>query len=73
MRIPAKHSRLTGENAQPRPRRGQHTLEYMILLTLIMAGIIIGGPYVIRSWNAQIKGWEDSVVDSMTDPLTNEN
>jgi hypothetical protein len=50
-------------------RNGQHALEYMVLLTLIMAGMIIGAPYVIRSWNAQIKGWEDSVVDSMTDPL----
>lgn len=50
-------------------QKGQHTLEYMILLILIMAGIIIGGPYVIRSWNAQVKGWEDSVVDSMDDPL----
>lgn len=49
--------------------KGQHTLEHMILLILIMAGIIIGGPYAIRSWNAQMKGWEDSVVDSMTDPL----
>ncbi|MBI5024361.1 MAG: hypothetical protein HZC18_05090, partial [Candidatus Omnitrophica bacterium] len=49
----------------PRDRRGQHTLEYLILMTLLMAGIIIGGPYVIRSWNAQMKGWEDSVVDSM--------
>src|SRR3989338_5072375 len=55
----------------PKPTRknAQHTLEYMILLTLIMAGIIIGGPYAIRSWNAQVKGWEDSVIDSMTDPL----
>ncbi|MBI5024490.1 MAG: hypothetical protein HZC18_05750 [Candidatus Omnitrophica bacterium] len=58
------------QNARPRQKRGQHTLEYLILMTLIMAGIIIGGPYVIRSWNAQMKGWEDSVVDSMTDPLT---
>ena len=54
-------------------KNGQHALEYTILVTLIMAGIIIGGPYVIRSWNAQVKGWEDSVRDSMTDPLTNEN
>ena len=54
-------------------KNGQHALEYIILVTLIMAGIIIGGPYVIRSWNAQMKGWEDSVRDSMTDPLTNEN
>ncbi len=49
--------------------KGQHTLEHMILLILIMAGIIIGGPYAIRSWNAQMKGWEGSVIDSMTDPL----
>lgn len=62
MPIPIKHPRFTSKN-------GQHTLEYMILLTLIMAGIIIGGPYAIRSWNAQMKGWEDSVMDSMTDPL----
>ena len=50
-------------------QNGQHALEYIILITLIMAGIIGGGPYVIRSWNAQMKGWEDSVRDSMTDPL----
>jgi len=47
----------------------QHTIEYAILLTLIMAGIIISGPYVIRSWNANLKGWEDSVQDSLQDPL----
>ena len=50
-------------------KSAQHILEYMILLILIMAGIIIGGPYVIRSWNAQMKGWEDSAIDSMNDPL----
>ncbi|MDP8211754.1 MAG: hypothetical protein P9X22_00500 [Candidatus Zapsychrus exili] len=27
------------------------------------------GPYVIRSWNANMKGWEDSVKDSFNDPL----
>ena len=64
--------KLTQKNAQSRQRRGQHLLEYMVLSILIMAGIIIGGPYVIRSWNAQVKGWEDSVVDSMNDPLLNE-
>lgn len=61
--MPIKPSKFASQN-------GQHALEYMILVTLIMAGIIIGGPYVIRSWNAQMKGWEDSVVDSMIDPLT---
>lgn len=27
------------------------------------------GPYIIRSWNASIKGYEDAVVDSYEDPL----
>ena len=52
--------KIKGTNAQ-------HTIEYAILLTLIMAGIIIAGPYVIRSWNANLKGWEDSVQDSLQD------
>ena len=47
--------------------RGQQAMEYIVLMTLIMAGIIISGPYVIRSWNANLKGWEDSVVDSMNE------
>jgi len=50
-------------------RQGQHTIEYAILLILIMAGIIIAGPYVVRSWNANLKGWEDSVEDTLQDPL----
>lgn len=48
---------------------GQHAIEYMTVIILIMAGIIIGGPYVIRSWNAQMKSWDDSVTDSLQDPL----
>ncbi|MCA9401689.1 MAG: hypothetical protein KC713_08680 [Candidatus Omnitrophica bacterium] len=52
---------------------GQNFMEYAVLLMTVMAGIIIMGPYVTRSWNAQLKGWEDSVVDSMTDPLLEGN
>ena len=52
-------------------RQAQHTLEYSILILMIMVGIIITGPYVMRSWNARVKGWEDSVYDSMQDPLLN--
>ena len=48
---------------------GQHTVEIIVLITLIMAGILIMGPYVIRSWNANLKGWEDSAVDSVEDPF----
>ncbi len=50
-------------------KKGQNLLEYSTLLILVMSGIIIMGPYVIRSWNAHVKGWEDSVSDSQQDPL----
>jgi len=52
-----------------RSNSGQHSLEYTMILLLVMAGIILGGPYVVRSWNANLKGWEDSVIDSFDDPL----
>ena len=48
---------------------GQHTVEYVILIIIVMAGIITMNRYVIRSWNANLKGWEDSAIDSMEDPL----
>jgi len=50
-------------------KEGQHTLEYAILLILVMAGIVTMGRYVIRSWNANLQGWADSALDSMEDPL----
>jgi len=48
---------------------GQHILEYALLTILVMVGIIVMGPYVIRSWNANVKGIEDSVQDSFQDPI----
>ncbi|MCD4781209.1 MAG: hypothetical protein K8S27_11785 [Candidatus Omnitrophica bacterium] len=51
----------------------QHLIEYTIVLTLVSASIIIMSPYVIRSWNAAIKGWEDSVKDSFEDRLPTTN
>ena len=50
-------------------KEGQHTIEYAVLMILVMAGIITMGRYVIRSWNASLKGYEDSAIDSMEDPL----
>jgi len=50
-------------------KEGQHTIEYAVLMILIMAGIVTMGRYVVRSWNANLKGWEDSAIDSMEDPL----
>jgi len=50
-------------------QQGQHMIEYSILLTLVMAGIIIMSRYVIRSWNANLQGWDDSIIDSIEDPM----
>lgn len=52
-------------------QRAQHMYEYTIIVVLIAAGIIVGGLYAIRAWNANVKGWEESVVDSFDDPLSN--
>lgn len=49
--------------------KAQQALEFSIMVALIVAGIIIMGPYVIRSWNANMKTTEDSVTDSFRDPL----
>jgi hypothetical protein len=54
-------------------KRAQTFIEYATLLMIIMAGVIIMGPYVMRSWNAHVKGWEDSVKDSVEDPLEQTN
>lgn len=50
-------------------QQAQHLIEYSVLIILVLAGIIIAGPYVIRSWNARVKSWDDSVTESMQDPL----
>lgn len=47
----------------------QSVIEYTVIATLVMAGIFIIGPYIIRSFNAHLKGYEDSVVDAQNDPL----
>ncbi len=49
--------------------QGQHTIEYVLLLTLVMVSIIVMGPYVIRAWNAHVKSYDDSIKDSMNEPL----
>jgi len=50
--------------------QAQHLLEYTVILGIVIAATIIMGPYVVRSWNANLKMWEDTIDDSMTDPLT---
>jgi hypothetical protein len=43
--------------------------EYVTVLVLVAAAVVIAGPFIIRSWNANMKGWEDSIEDSRNDPL----
>jgi len=52
---------------------GQNMIEHTVVLTLVMAAIITVGSYVVRGWNAQVKGWEDSVVESFEDPQVKGN
>ena len=53
-----------------RKRSGQSLIEYALLITLMLAGVLVMGPYVIRSWQANVKGWDDSYKDSFQDPIT---
>ncbi|MBF0484628.1 MAG: hypothetical protein HQL25_08010 [Candidatus Omnitrophica bacterium] len=53
--------------------QGQGLSEYVMVALLVMAAIIIMGPYIVRSWNAQQKGWDDSVKDSFNDPFAKGN
>lgn len=50
-------------------RQGQHVSEYTLLVVCVMMGVLIAGPYVIRSWNALLKAYESDVIESFTDPL----
>jgi len=50
-------------------RTGQNILEYVLLIILVMVGVLVMGPYVIRSWNANVKGYDDGVRDSFQEPL----
>lgn len=42
----------------------QSTLEFIMLLILVLAGIFVMGPYVIRSVNAYMRSWEVAVDQS---------
>jgi hypothetical protein len=48
---------------------GQNVLEYSLILVLVAAGIIMGTPFVRRSWNAYVQSIEENVHDSIHDPF----
>jgi uncharacterized protein (UPF0333 family) len=47
--------------------KAQQSSEYAVVFILIGLAVILMGPFVIRAWNAHIKSWEDSVIDSYRD------
>jgi hypothetical protein len=51
-------------------KRGQSMIEYMFIAILIILGIVIMGPYVLRSVNAHFKLWDESVQESATENIT---
>ncbi|MBP9853368.1 MAG: hypothetical protein KBD53_00705 [Candidatus Omnitrophica bacterium] len=50
-------------------KKGQSIFEYALLIFLALAGVYILTPFVVRSWNGNIKGWQDSMTDSYQEPI----
>ena len=48
---------------------GQSIIEYSLLIILVLAGVYVMSPYVMRSWNANVKGYDDAVKDSYREPI----
>ncbi|MBI4309633.1 MAG: hypothetical protein HY591_04810 [Candidatus Omnitrophica bacterium] len=49
--------------------KGQSTIELAAIAVLVITGIIVGGPYVLRSIQAHFKLWSHSVQESTDDHL----
>ncbi len=50
-------------------QHAQSLLDFVFVMIVVAIGIMLLGPYVIRSVNAHLKSWEDGVDDSLKDPL----
>ncbi len=50
-----------------KPFRAQSTLEFIMITILVLAGIVVMGPYVIRSVNAYMRSWEISAEQAQHD------
>ncbi len=49
--------------------KAQSTIEYMTIITLVIVGILIMSPYVIRSINSYFKTGDDAVEDSFLEEI----
>ena len=50
-------------------RRGVSGLEYMAIIVVVMTGILLGGPYVMRAINAPFKTIEEGAFDSAREDI----
>ena len=50
--------------------KAQASIEYMTIIVLVVTGIVLMGPYVIRSINAHFQALDDQVQDSFQENIT---
>jgi hypothetical protein len=48
--------------------RAQSTLEFIMIIILVLAGVMVMGPYVLRSVNAYMRSWELSADQAKNNP-----
>ncbi len=48
-------------------KKAQTTLEYAMIIMLVILSIVVMGPYVIRSVNAHMRSWEVSTDQARDD------
>lgn|GEM_PF-650035 len=56
-----------------KPFRAQSTLEFIMIIILVLAGVVVMGPYVIRSINAYLHSWEVASSQARNKPDDIEN
>jgi hypothetical protein len=52
-----------------RSYKGQTVLEYLIIATIIMAGIVFGGPFLAHSVSGHFRLLDDSAVDAVSEDI----
>ncbi len=50
-------------------QKAQSILEYTLVITLVVTGIILMTRYVVYSVNAHLKSWDDAVGDAVEEPI----
>jgi len=51
-------------------KSGQSIIEYLLITILVIIGVVVMGPYVIRSTNAHFKLWDEGIQDSYKEHIT---